>query len=207
MKLRQPWATYSIWGISCLCLLGFHPQILSHALQSSGATLRYLHFHIRENAADLRLGLGPSFPTLLLSARYLETLRSTCPLLEWLGLDITQFDLVDEEGRSAALSTNFNSIQAPPNPPFIATLAEMPSLRHIRLFLHHEQYSHWSLSSTMAISEVGSGMSCRRRWLLLWCLCLCISSIGIISSLYFFRLCRRRNPHRPYPYQYLHRSN
>jgi len=92
-----------------LCLLGFHPEVLLHALPINGASLRYLRFHVRENAWDLRLVLGPSYSTLLLSALHLETLRSTCSTLEWLGLDVCRSDLIDEEPYNAALSTDCSS--------------------------------------------------------------------------------------------------
>ena len=111
-----------------LCLSGFHPAILFHALESSAATLRYLRFQIRENDMSLQLSGGPPYASLLLSHTILKDIRRQCPLLEWIGLNVKWSDLASEEQHQPDSSKD-------PDLDILTTLAKMPSLRHIRLFL------------------------------------------------------------------------
>ncbi len=147
--------------LTSLHLVGFHPKVLLHALNSSGTTLRYLRFHIRENATDLQLVLGPSYSTLLLSTPHVENLRLACPILELLELDVCRSDLVEVEGDKTILPTD-RTTPPPSGLPLLTTFAKMPSLRHIRLFLHFEPRSPWSLSSISAISTFTYIRNCKR---------------------------------------------
>ena len=139
-----------------LCLSGFHPEILFHALETSGSTLRYLRFQIRESVKSLELCGGPPYAELLLSHTILKDIRRFCPLLEWLGLNVKYSDLSGEKRHKIDSSRNPSGSSPLPNLPVLTSLAKITSLRHIRLFLTEEM--KWkeplsqNISSATAIS-------------------------------------------------------
>ncbi len=78
-----------------LALLGFPRDIIRQAMKYSGATIRRLRFHVRENATQLKEinGRRPHYASPLLLSAHLEILRHECPMLEWIGLDVLRENL------------------------------------------------------------------------------------------------------------------
>ena len=134
-----------------LSLEGFHPRVLLDALRP---TFRYVRFHIRESARTLANGFHVS--QLRLAPKEIDTLRSACPNLYWLGLDAeadiwnSLDDLVTVSATPAPPTTSSTaakhrspSSHKPPYgqallPIILNTLATIRSLCHIRLFFYEE---------------------------------------------------------------------
>lgn len=138
-------AFLSTLTLSSLSLFGFPPDILLHAIHFSGLSLIHLCFHIREDAMALRMRRGPPLSTLLLSTAHLETINSTCPALQSLTLDVTRSSLLTarrhpRESPSPDLQPSIIAVSATPTSPadhsLLFALATMPTLQHIRFFLH-----------------------------------------------------------------------
>ena len=128
-----------------LSLLGFPPDILLHAIQSSGLSLYHLGFHIREDPMELGIRCGPSLSPLLLSTAQLKTIKSTCPALQSLTFDVTKSSLLIPENPSrnspplllppTAIASSLKPLSETDHS-LLLTLATTPALQHIRLFLH-----------------------------------------------------------------------
>ena len=147
-------AFLSTLTLSSLSLFGFPPDILLHAIRSSGPSLIHLCFHIREDAMELLMRSRPPLSTLLLSTAHLETMNCTCPALQSLTLDVTRSSLLTA-GRAPgefpspdvwlspiAASTTPTS---PADHSLLFALANMPTLQHIRLFLHNDPFDRTPL--------------------------------------------------------------
>ncbi|MCJ1436516.1 hypothetical protein MMC27_005895 [Xylographa pallens] len=137
--------------LNCLSLEGFHPSILLDALKP---TLRYVRFHVRES--EVRLANGSHVSTLRLTTKHIDTLRSACPSLYWLGLDAEddKWCYLDEPITVSAMPASPMTSSAPATyrsspsykPPYGQTvlltmldmLATIRSLCHIRLFFYNE---------------------------------------------------------------------
>lgn len=140
-------AFLSTLKLTHLSLLGFQPDVLLHAIQSSAASLRSLRLHIREGAMDLRMRAGPSLSTLLLSAEHLKRIASTCPSLECITIDVFRSSLLVAE--EACHDTSSSNILEPSAAAastaldssiftdfsILAALLAMRTLRTIRLFV------------------------------------------------------------------------
>ncbi|MCJ1378567.1 hypothetical protein MMC17_001666 [Xylographa soralifera] len=146
--------------LDCLSLEGFHPDILLDGLKS---TLRYVRFHIRESASEVKMVGGSDLSTLHLSTKHIETIRSACPNVYWLGLD-AEADILNSLDSSATvaatsaspttsgaqakyLSLSSHNLSSPPPtlqhdqsrlPDVLDMLATIRSLCHIRLFFYGE---------------------------------------------------------------------
>ena len=140
-------AFLSTLTLSSLSLFGFHPDILLHAIRSRGPSLIHLCFHIREDAMALLMRSGPPLSTLLLSTAHLETINRTCHALQSLTLDVTRSSLLTagrapRESPSPDLQPSPIAASATPTSPadhsLLLALATMPTLQHIRLFLHND---------------------------------------------------------------------
>lgn len=129
-----------------LSLQGFPPDILWHALQSSGPTLRHLCFY-SDDATGLDTRAGPPLlPTMLLSTEYLRTLISTCPALQRIILDVTNSSILTAEKPSQESPPSASNLQPSPiatssspltraNGSLLLPLASMPALQHIHFFV------------------------------------------------------------------------
>ena len=139
-------AFLSTLTLSSLSLFGFPPDILMHAIRFSGPSLVHLCFHIREDAMALLMRSGPPLSTLLLSTAHLETINRACSALQTLTLDVTRSSLLTagkapQESPPPHLQPSPITTSATPTSPadhsLLSALANMPTLQHIRLFLHH----------------------------------------------------------------------
>ena len=143
-----------------LSLDGFHPDILVDGLKP---TLRYVRFHIRESTRLVKTVGGSDRSILRLSTKHIDTLRSTCPNLYWLGLDIesdvlhslddpatnstTPASPTASNASAKSLTSSNNDISRPPPSPqhdqtellqVLDMLATIRSLCHIRIFFYGE---------------------------------------------------------------------
>ncbi len=83
-----------------LTLLGFRRDVVMHAVECSGSSLRSLTSHIRESALDLimRYGTmraGPFLSSMLLNGEDVATIKAACPSLECINFDVLASNLQD----------------------------------------------------------------------------------------------------------------
>ena len=122
-----------------ISLFGFPPRILEDAIKFSGPFLKTIRFHICEDAIGLYVRRGPPLSTLLLTSSYLETMRSTCPTLRSLTLDLGRSNLPFDWELFQATPHLLNSLRA---------LTLMPQLQHLHIFLHNDVIARRSSDPT-----------------------------------------------------------
>ena len=82
-----------------LTLLGFRRDVVMHAVECSGSSLRSLTSHIRESALDLIMRYGtmraPFLSSMLLNGEDVATIKAACPSLECINFDVSASNLQD----------------------------------------------------------------------------------------------------------------
>ena len=141
-----------------LTLLGFRRDVLIHAVECTGASLRSLSSHIRESALDLSMRYGPmqagsSLRSMLLNGEDVAVIKATCPLLECINIDVLASSLprasqdVPDTTPQAATSSEPTSTPSdlhtcwaplPSFSPDVQSLLSMPILQSLNLFIHRD---------------------------------------------------------------------
>ena len=141
-----------------LNLLGFRRDILIHAVECTGSSLRSLHSHIREGAFDLSMRYGPLrartiLRSILLSGEDVAVIKATCPSLESINVDVLASSLpragqdVPDTSPQAATCSEATSTPSdldtswgplPSLSPDIQSLLSIPILQSLSLFIHKD---------------------------------------------------------------------
>lgn len=141
-----------------LTLLGFRRDILMHAVECTGSSLRNLSSHICENIGGLSMRYGPMraglvLRSMLLSEEDVAVIKAACPSLECINVDVLASTLpravqdVPETTPQAAASSkqastpsDLDTFRAPlPSfSPDVQPLLSIPILQSFNLFIHKD---------------------------------------------------------------------
>lgn len=143
-----------------LTLLGFKRDILLHAVECTGSSLRSLSSHIRESALELSMRYGPMragpfLRSMLLSGEDVALIKAACPSLECINLDVLassppragQQDVPATTPQAAASSSEQTSTPSdldtcgaplPSLSPDVQPLLSIPILQSLSLFIHKD---------------------------------------------------------------------
>ena len=166
--LRSTKTTYEKYSLSIkaflasltlthLILLGFRRDILIHAIEYTGSSLRSLSSHIRESAFDLSMRYGSMQPglvlaSILLSGEDVAIIKAACPSLGCINVDVlaSSLPMADQDvpattPQVATASSKRTSTPSdldtrwPPLPslsPHRQPLLSIPILQSLSLFIH-----------------------------------------------------------------------
>ena len=161
-----------------LTLLGFRREILIHAVECTGSSLRSLSSHIRESALDLSMRYGPRragtfLRSILLSGEDVAVIKAACPSLECINFDVLASSLpragqdVPNTTPQAAAAASSGQTSTPsdldtrwaPLPSFspdVQPLLTIPSLQSLSLFIHKDtpREQNPSLETTAGIMKL-----------------------------------------------------
>lgn len=160
-----------------LTLLGFRREILIHAVECTGPSLRSLSSHIRESTLYLSMWYGPMraghfLRSMLLSGEDVAIIKAACPSLECVNFDVVASslpragqDVPDTTPQAAAASSeqtstpsDLDTCQAPlPSfSPDVQLLLTIPSLQSFSLFIHKDtpREQNPSLETTAGIMKL-----------------------------------------------------
>lgn len=142
-----------------LTLVGFRRDILIHAIEHTGSSLRSLSSHIRESAYDLSMRHGPMQAGLVLrsilpSGEDVAVIKAACPSLECINIDILASSppiagqavpaTTPQAAAASSKPTSPPSDLATPWPPFpsfsldLRPLLSIPILQSLSLFIHKD---------------------------------------------------------------------
>ena len=142
-----------------LTLLGFRRDILIHAVECTGSSLRSLGSHIRESALDLSMRYGPMragpfLRSMLLSGEDVAVIKAACPSLECINLDVLASSpptagryVPNTTPQAAAAASKQTSTPSdldtgraplPSFSPDVQPLLSIPSLQSFSLFVHKD---------------------------------------------------------------------
>ncbi len=142
-----------------LTLLGFKRDILIHAVECTGSSLRSLSSHIREGAFYLSMWYGPMragafLRSMLLSGEDVAVIKAACPSLECVNFDVLASslpkagqDVPNTTPQAAAASSGQTSTLSdldtcwaplPSFSPDVQPLLSIPTLQSLSLFIHKD---------------------------------------------------------------------
>ena len=147
-------------ALTHLTLLGFRRDILMHAVESTGSSLRSLSSHIRESALYLsmrydRMRAVPVLRSILLSGEDVAVIKAACPLLECINIDVLASSLsqagqdVSNTSPQATTASSKEQTSTPPDldtrlaplpslSPDVQPLLSIPNLQSLSLFIHKD---------------------------------------------------------------------
>ncbi|CAD6571750.1 MAG: hypothetical protein ASARMPRED_004777 [Alectoria sarmentosa] len=148
-----------------LTLLGFKRDILLHAVECTGSSLRCLSSHVRESALDLSMRYGPVragpfLRSMLLSGEDVAVIKAACPSLECIDLDVLassppragqKYVPATTPQAAAAASSEQSSTPSdldtcgahlPSFSPDLQPLLSIPTLQSLSLFVHKDDTRH-----------------------------------------------------------------